>query len=73
LTQLYLDWMRHAIADLALTLLPVSLEYADTQARLPRHHGDPFDRLLLAQAIVEGIPVVSADVQFDAYGITRLW
>jgi PIN domain nuclease of toxin-antitoxin system len=73
LTQPYLDWMRQAIADLALTLLPVSLEYADTQAKLPRHHGDPFDRLLLAQAIVEGIPVVSADVQFDAFGITRLW
>jgi PIN domain nuclease of toxin-antitoxin system len=53
--------------------LPVTVEYADAQAKLPRHHGDRFDRLVLAQAIVEAIPIVSADAQFDAYGITRLW
>jgi len=40
---------------------------------LPFHHKDPFDRLLIAQAQIEGIPIVSADDQFDAYGITRMW
>ena len=39
----------------------------------PPHHKDPFDRLLIAQALVEGIPVVSADVALDPYGVTRLW
>ena len=39
----------------------------------PPKHKDPFDRLLVAQAIVEGIPLVSADSQLDAYGITRIW
>jgi PIN domain nuclease of toxin-antitoxin system len=73
LTQVYLDWMRKAIADLGLLLLPVSVEYADAQTNLPHHHGDPFDQLLVAQAIVEAIPVVSADVQLDGYGITRVW
>jgi PIN domain nuclease of toxin-antitoxin system len=37
------------------------------------HHKDPFDRLLVAQALTENIPIVSADVQLDSYGITRLW
>ena len=42
-------------------------------ATLPLHHRDPFDRLLIAQAITEGIPIISADVAFDAYLIRRLW
>jgi PIN domain nuclease of toxin-antitoxin system len=42
-------------------------------ATLPKYHGDPFDRLLIAQAIVEQVSIVSADVSFDAYGVTRVW
>jgi PIN domain nuclease of toxin-antitoxin system len=37
------------------------------------HHRDPFDRLLIAQAVVEGFPVVSVDTAFDAYPVKRLW
>lgn len=40
---------------------------------LPPHHKDPFDRLLVAQAVLERLPIVSADPIFDRYGITRLW
>lgn len=40
---------------------------------LPFHHRDPFDRMLVAQALYEGIPIVSADGQLDAYGVTRFW
>ena len=40
---------------------------------LPSHHKDPFDRLIAATALVEGLPLVSADPAFDAYGVTRLW
>jgi PIN domain nuclease of toxin-antitoxin system len=40
---------------------------------MPFHHKDPFDRMLIAQAGYEGIPIVSADAQLDAYGITRIW
>ncbi|WP_165232011.1 type II toxin-antitoxin system VapC family toxin [Aquisphaera insulae] len=40
---------------------------------MPFHHKDPFDGLLIAQAIVEGIPIISADEKFDAYGVTRIW
>jgi PIN domain nuclease of toxin-antitoxin system len=69
----YRSWMGKAIADLGLTVLPITVEYADVQSGLPRHHGDPFDRLLVAQPIAEGVPVVSADPQLDTYGITRIW
>ena len=39
----------------------------------PQGHRDPFDRLLVAQVLVEQIPIVSADLPLDAYGVTRLW
>lgn len=39
----------------------------------PKNHKDPFDRLLVAQAMTENIPLVSADPQLDAYGVQRLW
>jgi PIN domain nuclease of toxin-antitoxin system len=40
---------------------------------LSQHHKDPFDRLLIAQAVAEGVPIVSADAAFDPYPVTRLW
>jgi PIN domain nuclease of toxin-antitoxin system len=69
----YRQWMDRAIADLKLTILPVTVEYADRQSTLPPHHRDPFDRLMIAQALVEWIPIASVDVAFDAYGVTRIW
>jgi PIN domain nuclease of toxin-antitoxin system len=39
----------------------------------PYHQRDPFDRLLVAQSLVDGVPLVSADSAFDAYRVTRLW
>lgn len=69
----YRDWMNQAIADLSLAILPVTVEYADAQTMLPWHHRDPFDRLLIAQAVVEAIAIVSADTKFDAYGASRVW
>ena len=73
LTQPYLLWMSQALSDLGITVLPVTVEYADAQANLPKHHSDPFDRLIVAQAIIEKVSIVSADGRIDAYGITRLW
>ena len=68
----YRQWMNKVIADLELTILPITVDYADVQAGLPQHHGDPFDRLIVAQAIVEGVPIISTDSQMDAYGVTRI-
>ena len=69
----YRQWMNQAITDLGMTVLPITVEYADVQVNLPKHHGDPFDRLLVAQSQVENIHLVSADPVFDQYGINRLW
>lgn len=67
------QWMDRAIADLNLSILPITVEHADRQATLPLHHRDPFDRLLIAQALIESVGVVSSDTQFDHYGIVRVW
>jgi PIN domain nuclease of toxin-antitoxin system len=69
----YKQWITKAMADLGVTVLPITVEYADAQAGLPSHHRDPFDRLLVAQAQLENLPLVSADPAFDPYGINRLW
>jgi PIN domain nuclease of toxin-antitoxin system len=69
----YRQWMEKAMVDLGLVLLPITLDHAERQALLPWHHRDPFDRLLVAQAQVEGMPLVSADATLDPYGVTRIW
>lgn len=69
----YDQWMNRAIADLGLTLLPITVDYANQQAGLPDIHRDPFDRLIAAQAKSENIQVISADAIFDRYGVIRVW
>lgn len=54
-------------------VLPVTLAHALAVAALPRHHGDPFDRLLVAQAQIEGLSIVSGDRQLSRYGVERIW
>jgi PIN domain nuclease of toxin-antitoxin system len=57
----------------AVELLPVLPEHMATLLTLPFHHRDPFDRMLIAQATVEGAALVSADQALDAYGVRRIW
>ena len=73
LSKPYREWMLQATADLGATVLPITIQYADIQATLPSHHRDPFDRLLVAQARIENVPVVSNDLIFDQYGVSRVW
>ncbi len=54
-------------------LLPVKIEHTSVISALPFHHRDPFDRLLIAQAIEEKMNLISIDNVFDNYGVTRLW
>jgi len=54
-------------------LLPVDLEHASRVASLPFHHRDPFDRLLAAQALHEGLTLVSADQVFRKYKLKVRW
>jgi PIN domain nuclease of toxin-antitoxin system len=53
--------------------LAVSMEHALRAGALPRHHRDPFDRMLVAQAQALGFAIVSADAEFDRYGVARIW
>jgi len=55
-----------------LTVLPIALTHVLTLDGLPFHHKDPFDRLLIAQSISEGLTVVTADSQFSAYAVKLL-
>jgi PIN domain nuclease of toxin-antitoxin system len=54
-------------------LLAVTARHADLVASLPFHHRDPFDRLLVAQATLEGLPLVSDDVALRRYDIEVVW
>jgi PIN domain nuclease of toxin-antitoxin system len=53
--------------------LPITLDLGVRAGLLPLHHRDPFDRMLIAQALTENIPLVSNDRAFDGYGVNRLW
>jgi PIN domain nuclease of toxin-antitoxin system len=57
----------------AIELLPVHPEHLAELLALPLHHRDPFDRLLVAQSIIENASLVSADTALDAYGVQRIW
>lgn len=53
--------------------LPPTVDHYESLIALPRHHGDPFDRLIIAQAITEGLTVVTRDENFPAYDVLLLW
>lgn len=53
--------------------LPVSVEHGMRAGLLPGTHRDPFDRMLAAQAQIEGLALVSNDGVFDSYGVRRMW
>ena len=53
--------------------LPVSVEHGIRAGLLPGPHKDPFDRMLIAQALAENLAIVSNDVVFDGYGVKRVW
>ena len=56
-----------------IEILDITVDNLIRLTTLPFHHRDPFDRLIIAQAFVEGMPIISADATFDAYGISREW
>ncbi|MFI5308668.1 MAG: type II toxin-antitoxin system VapC family toxin [Polyangiales bacterium] len=54
-------------------LLDISKDHAIRTATLPWHHRDPFDRLMVAQALEDDLTVLGRDAHFDAYGVRRVW
>ena len=67
------DYINNKIKLEDFDLLPIKLNHVSLITSLPFHHNDPFDRLLIAQSIIENIPILSKDIAFDAYDVNRLW
>jgi PIN domain nuclease of toxin-antitoxin system len=65
--------MQSHLALSAIGLLEISPQHAYAVAGLPFHHRDPFDRLLAAQCLGEGLTIISSDNVFEKYGVERLW
>ena len=69
----YQTFMEREIAENDFRILPIDPRHTAALTTMPLHHKDAFDRLLVAQVSVEGIPLVSVDPQLDAYGVARIW
>lgn len=65
----WVQFIPEGLSATATDVLPISLDHIQRVATLPQHHRDPFDRLLIAQAIGEQIPVVTTDVRFTRYPV----
>src|SRR5258707_15776650 len=63
----------HHLTNNAIDLLGITLSHTSVITTLPFHHRDPFDRLLIAQAMTDQMEIVSGDGAFDDYSVTRLW
>lgn len=66
-------FMRDMLARHAFGVLPITLRHALGEHDLPEHHSDPFDRLLVSQALVEGLTLVTNDERIRKYGAEILW
>ena len=73
LNRTYEEFIDLALNKYWFQVLPILPTHTARVIGLPFHHKDPFDRLLVAQALVENTPIISNDSALDAYGIQRLW
>jgi putative PIN family toxin of toxin-antitoxin system len=72
--QMTQSYVSQAAQDLAATILPVNTLHALRVFRLPPHHRDPFDRAIIATALVESVPLIGGDRLFQRYaGLTVIW
>jgi PIN domain nuclease of toxin-antitoxin system len=67
------EFLAREIETNRFELLPISFDDVAAVEALPRHHGDPFDRLLVVQANSARCSLISNDATFDAYGVQRAW
>ena len=65
--------MEEAIASRGFAPIPITIFHGERAGQLPLHHRDPFDRMLIAQALAGSLTLVSNERLFDRYGVTRLW
>lgn len=65
----YEDFVAEEIIQSSIKLLNIKLEHLNIHSTLPLHHKDPFDRLIIAQSIVEEIPIITVDLAFEKYPV----
>ncbi len=73
LTESFDKLIPEQLEENGIELLNINVNHAAMVSKLPFHHRDPFDRLLIAQAKVEQFPIISADTIFDVYKVERVW
>jgi PIN domain nuclease of toxin-antitoxin system len=61
------------LASNKFSTLDINIDHLAALSNLPFHHRDPFDRIIVSQAIADSISIVSTDVALDAYGVRRIW
>jgi PIN domain nuclease of toxin-antitoxin system len=66
-------YIRDQMDAYSMELLPIRYEHILQLEALPAHHGDPFDRLLIAQAIAESLPILTGDAKFRSYPVKLIW
>jgi PIN domain nuclease of toxin-antitoxin system len=64
--------LESAVRRSGFSALPITLRHAEAAGRLPRHHEDPFDRMLVAQASTEGLTIITQDTRFRRYRVNLL-
>ena len=67
------DYVRSRVAANGFTTMAIGLDHAARAGSLPRIHGDPFDRILVAQAQIEGIPILTANPAIGRYDVETIW
>lgn len=67
------DFVRNEMAKNAIIQLPISITHTMKAGSLPLHHKDPFDRMLVAQAFIEKLPIHTKDDLIEQYGVRTIW
>lgn len=73
LSRRFPELIEHDVQGNDIQVLHITIGHLAALSTLPVHHRDPFDRLIIAQAVAESLPVISADKTFDRYPVGRLW
>jgi PIN domain nuclease of toxin-antitoxin system len=73
LTTPFREFWEKAISEEKFTLLPIEIRHADCMIALPQLHRDPFDRMLIAQALSDNLQIVSNESLFEQYHVQRVW
>ena len=73
LTKPFDTFIPEKIEDNEINILQISIPHLSEMMKLPFHHRDPFDRLIIAQSIAEDLPVIGCDGFFKSYEIDMIW